>query len=247
MSRSAGSKTTSEPPGATSSSASSSRAARRASASGPGKSSFTTCPIVTRSKRRAAGELRERSAARRVPLARRDGLARGRRERSRGGERARRTVGSDHLGGPGVERRERDGRGAAAEVEHGARPARQLGEDAARLEVGDGPVEEQVRAEEAAFVHVARAGELSLAREPPRQPGDRRARPRAARPAPSTSPAPPRGRARRLAARSAARARRGEARRATPRRSRPSRHTRTRCGIQRARSSAAVRGTGRAF
>jgi len=76
---------------------------------------------------------------------------------------------------PGVERGERDRGGPAAEVEHGPRPAPQLGDRAARLEVGDGPVEEEVRAEEPLLVQVARAGELALPREAARQAGDRRA------------------------------------------------------------------------
>jgi hypothetical protein len=123
------------------------------------------------------GEVRERPARagsdRRVPLARRDRLARLRREGARGGERPGGAVGGDHLGGAGVEGGERDRPGTAPEVEDRARPARQLGEGPARLEVRDRPVEQEVRAEEPLLIQVARAGELALAREPPRQPLDR--------------------------------------------------------------------------
>ena len=157
VSRSAGSITTSEPPGASVRAASASSAARFCL--GPVALPELVDDVAERDEvgRPPAGQLGQRLAMGRVPLPRRERLAGEPRQLARGRERLPGPVAGGHLGRPGVERREGQRPGAAAEVEHGAGASRQLGEDAARLQVGDRPVEEQVGAEQPLVVEVAGA------------------------------------------------------------------------------------------
>ena len=162
VSRSAGSSTTREPPGRSCAAARSSNAARSASADGPRPSSFSTCPRVMPSNAPSgsAPPFHGTGGERLLRLGRqRSGQRQGRRA----------PVGRGDLRGPGVQRGERHGAGPAAEVQHRARPPRQLPEHGARLRVAHRPVEEEVRPEQARVVQVPRADQRPVAGQPGRE------------------------------------------------------------------------------
>ncbi len=84
-------------------------------------------------------------------------------------ERRLRSIGRDRLPCTRVDAREGDRPWSRAEIEERPWAAGQLREQRARLRVRDRPIEEEIRPEQLWVVHVLRAGERSIARQPVRE------------------------------------------------------------------------------